>query len=459
MRRFLLPAFLLLLVAVARGQDLDAFLDNLVSKNVERDAGKAKLDPKRLINESNSFLKEREPDMTAEEYAIYEQVQTMLGNNPQFALNLLQNIVGEKTQPSPAFAFILGNTLYAAGQVDEAEKRYREAVDRFPSFVRAWVNLGILYYAAGRHSDAIPCLATAISLGDHHPAILGLLGCCLEREGDTVAAQNAFLQALAGDPRNLDWQEGLLRVYVTTRQHGPAETIVRSLIKAHPSESRYWLTYANILLTANRRPEAVVLLEAARATGAAGPDELTLLGDLYAERGLGAEALAVYQQVLAQAQPRGEARLLRYARALLASGKAAEAERALEAMAASVSPAVRSDFLITRSDALAARKDWAGVRRDTEAILATDPLHGGALLRLGRAHLARDDWAQAQLAFEAADRVPESRYHASLELANLDLRQHQYPKAAEHLERALAIERSDAVADLLQQVQALLAAQ
>ena len=32
-------------------------------------ASQPKVDPKRIVNESNSFLKEREPDMTEEEYA------------------------------------------------------------------------------------------------------------------------------------------------------------------------------------------------------------------------------------------------------------------------------------------------------------------------------------------------------------------------------------------------------
>ena len=31
-----------------------------------------KLDPKRIINESSGLLKEREPEMSAEEYALYE---------------------------------------------------------------------------------------------------------------------------------------------------------------------------------------------------------------------------------------------------------------------------------------------------------------------------------------------------------------------------------------------------
>ena len=88
-------------------------------------ASEPKLDPKRIINESNSFLKEREPEMTEEEYALYQKVVTMLSSNPSFAVKLLEAMSSDKEVPSPAFQFILGNAYYAAGENDKAEANYR----------------------------------------------------------------------------------------------------------------------------------------------------------------------------------------------------------------------------------------------------------------------------------------------------------------------------------------------
>ncbi len=69
MRRLLLSLLLVLPAVAAFGQDIDTFLNDVLTKQNKKDAGKAQnLDPKRIINESNSFLKEREPEMTAEEY-------------------------------------------------------------------------------------------------------------------------------------------------------------------------------------------------------------------------------------------------------------------------------------------------------------------------------------------------------------------------------------------------------
>lgn len=39
-------------------------------------------DPNRIINESYSFLKEREPEMTETEYALYEKVIPMISAQP-----------------------------------------------------------------------------------------------------------------------------------------------------------------------------------------------------------------------------------------------------------------------------------------------------------------------------------------------------------------------------------------
>src|ERR1044071_2945911 len=72
------------------------------------------VDSKRIINESNSFLKEREAEMSSEEYALYEKIATMLTTNPDLALHLLEGMMNEKETPSPAFQFILGNVYYSA---------------------------------------------------------------------------------------------------------------------------------------------------------------------------------------------------------------------------------------------------------------------------------------------------------------------------------------------------------
>jgi tetratricopeptide (TPR) repeat protein len=294
-----------------------------------------------------------------------------------------------------------------------------------------------------------------VSLGDREPTTYGLLGYSLEQEGNLIAAEVAYMQALSGDPGSTDWQEGLLRICVQGRQTARAESIARTLIKSRPTEARFWLILANILLTGNRKLEAMAVLELCSGAGVAGAEELTLLGDLYAEQGLRTEALDIYAKLTTPDAAAGEQRLLRLAQTLVGAGRPAEAVAALKALPANLSPAGRTTRLLVQAQIASAAQRWADAKRDLEAILGDEPMNGQALLALGAVHVAEKDDARAAFLFEAAERVPATAYRANLELANLELRQRNYARSVEHLEKALSLEHSDTVADYLARVRTL----
>jgi len=420
-------------------------------------ASEPKLDPKRIINESNSFLKEREPEMTEEEYALYQKVVSMLTANPAFAVKLLEAMNSDREEPSPAFQFILGNAYYAAGENEKAEANYRSSVRRFPTFLRAWVNLGILYYSSARYAEAVPCFSKAVVLGDRDSTTFGLLGFSLQKEGDLVSAEMAYMQALGGDPANVDWKEGLLGICIDGKQFTRAESLVKNLIKERPREARYWLTYANILLAENRKVEATVLLETASGTGVASVEGLMTLGDLYAEQNMVPEAAEVYQKVLAASPEMGGQKLLHYAQVLIYAGRLQDAEHVLDRIGAPAGDAASVVLLQARADLYTAERKWPEARRELEELLKISPLDGKALVSLGRAYASDDDVPRATLAFEAAYRVASSTYVASLELANIELKNRHYAKSEEYLEKALSIEKTDAVEDFLVRVKSLVA--
>ena len=453
--RRLLP-LLLLPAGLAAQVEMDTFDLNQLQNIYGRQSQRAvELDPKRIINESSGFLREREPEMTAEEYALYEKVVTMLATNPAFALRLLEGMMDEKEEPSPAFRFILGNAYYATGDTAKTEASYRAAVAAYPAFLRAWNNLGVLYYTTDRFADAVQAFSKSVALGDRDPTTYGLLGYSLEKEDNLIAAEVAYMQALSGDPANADWQEGLLRVCVQGRQLVRAESIARTLIKTKPTEARFWLVLANVLLTGERKLEAIAVLELCAGAGVAGPEELILLGDLYAEQGLHPEALAIYARLVKPEPATGEQKLLRLAQTLAAADRPAEATAVLQALPATLSPAGRLTRLLVQAQIARAAERWADARRDLEAILAEDPMHGPALLALGSVHVSAGDDARAAFVFETAVQVPAAAYRASLELANLELRLHNYARSVGHLQKALSIEHTDEVADYLARVRTL----
>jgi tetratricopeptide (TPR) repeat protein len=407
------------------------------------------LDPKRIINESYSFLKEREPEMTEEEDALYQRVVLLVPTQPDFAMQLLENMMTGDQPVSPAFDFALANIYFNNGRRDDAETHYKTAIKKYPDFLRAWTNLGILYYSTQRYTEATTALAKSVSLGDRDAGTVGLMGYCLDREGDPVAAEMAYLQALALAPENTDWLQGLIAIYQESKQYARAEPLAKRLIQLKPQESTNWLLYANLLLSQGEKVKAVAVLETAASISTIDEDGLLLLGDLYAEQRFYPEATATYEKAMARDPKLGAKRAATYAQGLISEGRYDQADAILKSMEASLTPGSRTIWLETKIDLLAAREQWPEARTYIAELLKLDPLNGKALLRLGQIYRLQGDVARATFTFEQAYRLPGTAYPACLELSNLSLQSHNYDKSIEYIEKALTLQKSGALQDYL----------
>jgi len=465
-----LAVLLLATIPAARGQDTDTQaerdLEAQARESRQRDADQQgdqgqnapqhpNLDPKRIINDSYSFLKEREPDMTDEEDALYQKVTLMVPTEPDFAMKLLENMFSGDQPVSPAFDLALANIYFNNARRDDAETHYRSAIKKYPNFLRAWTNLGILLYSAERYPEAVAALSKAISLGDRDASTVGLMGYCLVKSGDPVAAEMAYLQALALDPTNTDWLEGLITIYQDGRQYARAEPLAKRLIQLKPAESMSWLLYANILLSEGNRLQAAAVLETASGMNAIDEDGILLLGDLYAEQKFYVEATATYEKAMAKDPKLGAKRAVAYAQGLISERKFDQAAAILQSMGGNLPPESRRLWLDARIDLLIAQEQWSEARREIDELLRLDPLDGKALLRLGQIYKVQGDPARATFAYEQAYRLPDSAYAAALELSNLSLQSRNYGKSIEYIQKALSLQKSGALEDYLVKLKSL----
>jgi tetratricopeptide (TPR) repeat protein len=415
-----------------------------------------KADQNRIINESADFLKNREPEMTDGEYAFYEKIVAMLKIQPDFAIQLLQGMTTGKEHPSPAFEFVMGSAEYNAGHREEAEKHYRRAVEYFPDYQRAWTNLGVLYYGVERYPEAVTAFGKAVELGDATAETSGMLAYALQRTGNSVGAEMAYLRALSTAPEDADWIDGLGGLYIETRQYGRAEPLVRRLIELQPTEPRHWQDLAGLLLAQDRPTEAIVVLESARGLGVANEEMVVQLGDLYEQEHLHPEALGVYRDLIKRNPVAGTRLLIGAATAALEEGRQNEAAEFLATADKDVPAEQRGAFLQTRAELAVARKDWGAARRDLEEALAARPLSGPLLLRLGQVLKAAGADIAAREYLEAAGRSPGSAYRAHLELADLELSARHFRLCADQLEQALAVEKSAALQEYLAKIKKLI---
>lgn len=401
-----------------------------------------KLDPHRIINESYSFKRNAEPEMTEEEYALYEKIVNMISVQPDLALKLLQTMIGGDQKQSPAFEFVLGNVYYSNNHSDLAEEHYRKAIAAYPTFTRAWANLGALLYGQGRYEEAGRCLTKTIESGDRDAHTLGLLAYCLEQTGHKVAAEMDYVQALGLDPGNTDYIEGLVGLYYEGAQFDRAEALLKQLVRLKPGDRQNWLLYANVLKSQDRPLEAIGILEAANSLGMLDTNGLLILGDLYQKGRFYREATATFARIQKDSVKMSAECLLACAESLTASGKLAAAEDALNAIDFEVPADQRVRLHLARAELFAARHDDAPEKQQLDAALAVDPLNGKVLLALGRYYKAHDDVARADIALETAARQEEVAYRACIEVADLAVKTRRYQRALDFLERAEGFEKT-----------------
>jgi Flp pilus assembly protein TadD len=394
--------------------------------------------------------------MTEEEHALYERIVPMVFQQPEFALNLLETMLDDDKPESAAFAYILGNVYFAQSRFEAAETRYREAITGFPDFLRAWSNLGVLFYSRERYLEAIPCFTKALTLGDREVRTLGLLGYCHKRAGNPAAAELAYSQAYLLEPGNIEWIEGLVELAFENGQFGKVETLARQLIRTKPAEVRYWRLLASNQIRQGNPVDAIATLEVAASVNAAEEEDLVLLGDLYVQQGFSREALTAYRRVEARSPGIGNERLIRVAAALIDQAELDAAAEILASVAPTTSAPQKPDLLRVTAALQQARGQSGEATETLEAILALAPLDGPTLIALGRMREAGGDVARAELLYEQAAELPDQAYAANVCLANIALATRRYDRAAGFLERALAIESTPHLQDHLARVRSLL---
>jgi Flp pilus assembly protein TadD len=96
----------------------------------------------------------------------------------------------------------LGLEHFNRGHYGIAEKYFRDAVEKAPRDVTAWVGLAATYDRIGRFDLADRAYSAAIKLAGNTIAILNNQGYSYMLRGDYPAARRKFLQAYAQEPNN-----------------------------------------------------------------------------------------------------------------------------------------------------------------------------------------------------------------------------------------------------------------
>ena len=108
---------------------------------------------------------EVEPQVGRAEQVLFEDITEMIDDNRTD--EVIEELKSEfdEIDSNPAIDFTLANFLVQEGKMNESIKYYVSAIRKFPDFLRARKNLGLIYVQDGNFSEALPHLVKCVELG------------------------------------------------------------------------------------------------------------------------------------------------------------------------------------------------------------------------------------------------------------------------------------------------------
>ncbi len=398
---------------------------------------------------------EIEPRVSPEEVAILEKILPLMTDPPKAEATLKSQM---KPNCSAVLDFTLAGTQFQQDEFEEALANYQKAVTKFPSFRRAWRNLGLIHARAGRYDEAIRSFTRMIELGGGDAYSYGLLGYAYAAKEDFQPSEAAYRNALLLQPDNTEWRLGLTHAVMKQQKFEDAATLLDALITRYPDKADFWLLQARAYLGMDQRLRAAENLEIVDRLGSASADSLNTLGDVYVNENLMSLAADAYLRALDKDPAQPFARVLRAAELLLGRGAIAEARRLTarlhETAEQRLDETDRRKLLKLEARVGMAEGDGsAETAAVLEEIVSLDPLDGEALLLLGQHHARRGERDRALLHYERAARLEAFEVQAEIRQAETLVAMGRHEDAIPHLRRAQEIKPRDDVARYLEAVE------
>ena len=400
-----------------------------------------------------------EPRVDRQEQTLLRKVVSQAQNDHLVAIATLEKEI--KKDASAALDFTLATLRFQNGELTRASQGYRTTIGKFPSFLRAHKNLGLVLVQQGHFDEAAEALLKAISLGENEGVAFVALGYCYLNLEKYASAENAYRAAILRDPDGKDAHNGLVNCLLETERHAEAVAMLDELIDKQPGQSFYWLSQTNAYVALGKPLKAVVNLEILRRLEELDVRGHLLLGDLYHNLELPALALTAYQAALELRGNLDVARFIRVAHILVDRGSYAEGFNYLDRIESKFSQALtlenKLSLLALRARVSLARGQPEKADSFLAAILRVKPNDGQALLLRGRYFWQKKkDFVEANFYFERAAKVEETTVDALVEHAQMLVSRAKYGEAAKLLERAQLLEPRDNVGRYLESVRNVL---
>ncbi|NCW28012.1 MAG: hypothetical protein EBV83_06950, partial [Verrucomicrobia bacterium] len=361
---------------------------------------------------------------------------------------------------SAIFDFTLGSIAFQLNRPNEAARYLENATRKFPTYLRAYKNLGLIQLQQGRTDDAIKTLTRAIELGGGDGNTFGLLGTAYVAKENFVAAEGAFRNALLLQPATPEWKLGLARCIFRQNKYAEAVSLMNDLIERQPDKPEFWLLLASAHLGLKENTAAATCYEMIDRLGKSTPDTLLSLGDIYLQESNYPLAVETYLRALDLKPDQKMDRPLRAAEVLNGRGAPTEAAILLAKLKEYGGDKIETDkrkkILKLEAKIASAEGKSKESAEVLEKILAEDPLDGDALLLLGQFYAKNNQAEKAIFLFERAEGMEPFEADAKVRHAQVLVTTGKYDEAVPLLKRAQEIKPRESIARYLEQIERLL---
>jgi tetratricopeptide (TPR) repeat protein len=298
--------------------------------------------------------------------------------------------------------YLLGSACQTQGKLDDAVLCYEEALRWRPEFVEVLTNLGLVYRFQGRAGEAMACYRKALAINPAFSAAHNNLGLTLLDERKWAEAAARFQEAVRLDPNNAEARYNL----------GTALEEQRKLLGVDSQAAAYY-EQAVQSFDQGRLDDAVAALQQALRVQPDYAEAYSKLGSTYFRQGRHDEAAASYRQAIA-IKPASSAFHRDLGSVLVAQGKFQEAE-AVCREAVGLQPADPGSHN-TLGTALAGQRNLVKAAESFREALRLEPKFHPALHNLGRVLATQFRRTQAIERYREAIRLaPDvAEYHLSL---------------------------------------------
>ncbi|WP_191486069.1 cellulose biosynthesis protein BcsC [Pseudomonas sp. FEN] len=404
-----------------------------------------------------------------------------------------------KNPAEPAGPTALANWQAQAGQLDAAEAGYRQVLARTTNYPEALAGLINVLSRAGKSDEALRLidglsaaeqarLAPSVKIRALRAIQMAKLA---ERRGDLAAAQKAYKEALAEDPKNPWSRFALARVYLRDGKTQVARDLIDELLKQQPDQPD--ALYTSTLLSAElgewskaqrtlsrippakrsadmnemeldirlhiqtelavdvarrgQRQEAWALLARSEPLAGQKPERVAVLATAYAEAGNPQQAVSLMRQVLDRSPSTPDLQLL-YAGVLLKADQDAQASdilRDLQGKPMNETASKRYEDLlflyrVKQADELREKNDLVAAFDMLSPALKQRPNDSQAVSSLARMYAASGNTQKARELYEPLIKADPGNAKLQLGLADVALQGRDFDLAEQAVKKALELE-------------------